>query len=317
MQTVSATQSKVVFSTSDLAAGAGAQAPTAAITAAVTGTVTVPTVAGAVNGVNAIKAVTGVLGVANGKVVIEDIATPVIKTITVDGYADASTIGVGAGKLTSALETLNLSNSALTAVPGTGALMTVADTAATLVLTVEKIGSVVVDPLTNAAVVTTAVVTLTAAPTTLNVKSVGNNYVNLTAAATETLNVSGTGTLNASTTDLAALKTVKVTETAGLTLNAAVNNTVTSVDTTGTTGTVTVSINGDLATYAGGAGIDNVTIANPGTIISKAIDLGAGNDRLDLSAATPLIPTVTLEGGLGDGTILLKGRDPAGLAAGA
>lgn len=292
VQTVSATQAKVTFTSATAAA---------AITDGGGGVAAVP---GAYSGnaVAAVAAKTGVLGVTNGAVGVTDGANS-IKTITVDGYAASTTTA------TTVLETLNLSNSGLTYVAGkvtAAAGITVADTAATLALNLEKVGfSGYYNG--DAAVTTQAgAVTLTLAPTTLNVKSTGNNYVNLTAALTETLNVSGTGLLDASTTDLAALKTVKVTETAGLKLNAGVNDTVESVDTTGTTGTVTVTINGDKATYTGGAGVDNVSVANAATAISKAIDLGAGNDRLDLSATLAIDPTVELKGGDGTDTLVLS-----------
>ena len=327
VQTVDATKSKVVFSTTDLVAAPGVQNPTASITTSKTGTVTA-TAATAVGGVNEIKAVTGVLGVANGKVVIEDSATATIKTITVDGYADASTIGVGAGKLTTVLETLNLSNAAGPVAPATtAASMTVADTAATLALTLEKVGSSVTNALTGGVTNTEAVLDFTAAPTTLNVKSVGNNRVDLDAVATETLNVSGTGTLvidERGNNELNGLKTIKVTETAGLTLTRAATHTdnVTSVDTTGTTGTVTVAIKGAAATYAGGAGVDNVKVYDASTAIAKAIDLGAGNDRLDLSvdlsgaAINALTPTVELKGGEGTDTIALSAAAAISLSGG-
>jgi len=301
VQTVSATASKVVFSNSTDVTPTDGEDNT--ITASKTGTVTVPTVGAVVNGVAEAKAVTGVLGVVTGKVLIDDSGAGFIKTITVDGYATASRIGTGAD--TTLLETLTLKNAENTA------SMTVDDTAATLALTVEKLGY------TNAGAAAVAVVTLTAAPTTLNVNSVGANTIDLTAAATETLNVSGTGLLDISTTDMAALKSVKVTETAGVTLNAGVNNTVTSVDTTGTTGTVTITIDGDKSTYAGGAGVDKVTVANPGTAVSKAMDLGGGDDVLTMTAATPLVPTVVIEGGAGNDTLVLAAADAASLSAAA
>lgn len=295
VQTVSATQSKVVFS--------NATAAPAAITVGIVGTGTVPVAGAVTNGVAAVTAKTGVLGVANGAVSVTD-ANGTIKTITVDGYANSTTT------TTTVLETLNLSNSGLTYDAAgkvtAAASMTVADTAATLALNLEKVGFSGYYNGDAATTTQAAAVTLALAPTTLNVKSTGNNYVNLTAAATETLNVSGTGLLDASTTDLAALKTIKVTETAGLKLNAAVNDTVESVDTTGTTGTVTVTINGDKATYTGGAGVDKVSVTNASTAISKAIDLGAGDDRLDLSATVAIDPTVEIKGGEGTDTIVLS-----------
>ena len=232
-----------------------------------------------------------------GAVKIDDNATAAIKTITVNGYANGSTIGSGAA--TTALETLNLSNAAGTA------SMTVADTADTLALTLSGMGTNVDG--------TEAVLTFTAAPLTLNVTSTGNNYVDLTAAATTALNVSGTGVLDIADAALAALKTVTVTGTAGLTLNGGESATLTSVDTTGTTGAVTASIKGDTATYAGGAGVDAVTVANAGTAISKALDLGAGNDVLTLVGATVEVPTVTLNGGDGTDTLSIDTASAAAL----
>lgn len=293
VEVVDADNAKVTFSAT------GAEAGTLANTGSTAGKVTVAT---KVTGLTKIDAVTGVLGVDTGKVVIEDSATHTVKTITVDGYANTSTIG--AGTATTALETLTLKNAQGTA------SMTVADTAATLGLTVEKLGAAAVLDAKTGAVTTAqvdAVVTLTAAPTTLNVTSTGNNFINLTAAATETLNVSGTGLLDINTTDLAAVKTVKVSGTAGLTLNAGVADTVTSVDTTGTTGTTTITIEGDRATYSGGAGVDNVTVKNANVAMTKAISLGAGDDKLTLNTTSGNIaaPTVTLDGGTGTNTIAM------------
>ena len=232
----------------------------------------------------------GVLGVTAGNVTVNDVSGT-IKTITIDGVG-----AVSSTTATSVLETLNLSNAAA------AAAMTVADSAATLALNLEKIGTAAGD----------AVVTITSAPVTLNVKSTGNNYVNLTAALTETLNVSGTGVLKADATDLAAVKTVKVTETAGLKLNAGVANTVTSVDTTGTTGAVTVTIEGARATYAGGAGVDTVTLATD-TALTKSIDLGAGNDTLSFAALNVTGSTATLSGGEGTDTLSMAVATAAAL----
>lgn len=303
---VDATKSKVIFSNStDLT-------PTAVedtiIATTVTGTVTA-TASAVTDGVAAVKAVTGVLGVANGKVDIEDSGAGVIKTITVDGYGASSDIG-STTQATAVLETLNLSNSGLTfnaagKVTATADIV-VADTAATLALNLEKVGAA--PALENAGGDGVAAITLTTAPTTLNIKSTGANYVKMDADETETLNVSGTGllTLTENGNDkLKLVKTITVTETAGLNLGALNTNAITSVNTTGTTGTTTVAIKGDLATYAGGAGVDSVTVTNAGAL-AKAIDLGAGNDRLNLSGAD-LTQTISVEfkGGDGDADTLV------------
>ena len=217
----------------------------------------------------------GTLGVTAGAVSVTD-GNGSIKSITIDGYGDSSTTG------TAVLETMNLSNS--------DATITVADTAATLSLTVATLGVEAYAGVDFGA----------AAPTTLNVKSVGDNAVDLSAAATETLNVSGTGTLYAEGGTFTGLKNVKVTETAGLNLEGAAANLV-SVDTTGTTGSTTVTIDGSKATYAGGAGSDIVTVGTTAAL-TKAIDLGAGNDTLVFGAAVTG-STAKLSGGDGTDTL--------------
>lgn len=298
--TVSATEAKVTFTS--------ATAATAILNGG--GGVAVTPGAYSGNAVAAVAAKAGVLGVANSVVLVDDHTTAGLKTITIDGYANTSRIGTTND--TTVLETLNLSNSGLTFTSGkvtAAAGITVDDTAATLALNLEKVGF---SGYYNGDATTTtqaAAVTLTAAPTTLNVKSTGSNYVNLTAAATETLNVSGTGLLDISAAALAGVKTVKVTETAGLKLNGG-ETTITSVDTTGTTGTVTASIVGGAATYAGGAGVDNLTV-QAGGITTQAINLGAGNDRLNLTALTKaqlegITVTNVLEGGADTDTVVLS-----------
>lgn len=290
---VDATTSKVVFSNA---------VNTVTAIAETVATAGVVTVGAKVAGINAQTAVTGQMGISNGAVVIEDdgVTDDNITTITVDGYAAASTIGAVANA-TTALANLTLKNSMFTytagVATGTSGAMTVADTAATLALTLENVGIAADD----------SVLTFTSSPETLNVTSTGNNYVALDADLTKVLNVSGTGVLT-DTTDLDILETVTVTGTAGLTLVAAAANTITSVTTTGTTGTVTVSIQGATSTYAGGAGNDIVTITNASTAISKAINLGAGDNTLDLSTTTAINPTVTedITAGSGIDTLILN-----------
>lgn len=257
-----------------------AQTLTITDTGVTAGTKPVPTVI-AGGKANDAGASGGVMGVVAGKVDIED-KNATIKTITVDGYGAGSSTTT-----TSVLETLNLSNSAVD--------FTVADTAATLALNLEKIGTSTTD----------AVLDFTAAPTTLNIKSTGNNYVDLDATTTTTLNVSGTGVLKLderAADELKTLAKITVTETAGLTLGALNTNAITSVDTTGTTGAVSVTIDGTAATYAGGAGKDTVALSKTAAI-SKAIDLGAGDDTLVLGAGTTAVPTVEVKGGEGVDTI--------------
>jgi S-layer protein len=224
------------------------------------------------------------MGVVGGAVSVTD-SNGTIKTISLDGYGAGSSTTT-----TSVLETLNISNSDQD-------LTVAAAAAGGLTVNAENIGT----KAANGAI-TKGTLTLTAAPTTLNVASTGDNYVTLTAAATTDLNVSGTGLLDVSTNDLVMLKNVVVTESAGLTLNAGVTDTLASVDTTGTTGTVTTSLDGQVGTYTGGAGVDNVTLSTS-TALTKDIDLGAGDDTLSFAALNVTGSTKTLSGGAGTDTL--------------
>jgi len=256
----------------------------------------------------------GVMGVTAGAVTIEGGANAAaVKTITVDGYSAAGSASKGT---TSALETLNLSNG------GDFALL---QAAATLALNLTNVGTAAkAETLTSASAnAAPAVLDLNNTATkTLNVQSNGINTVDLQldgATGTTALNVSGSGLLDSSSGSKASsLTTIKVTESAGLSLNSGATANVTSVDTTGTTGATTLTLDGTKATYAGGAGKDSVTISNANVAITKAIDLGAGDDILTLNAvggAAIAIPTVDLKGGEGIDTIAMSAKDAVALTA--
>jgi hypothetical protein len=232
--------------------------------------------------------------VTAGAVTID--AGAALKTVTVNGYAATGSDIAGTA---AALDTISLAN---------GGAFTVADTADTLGLTLEAVDGAI---------------TFTAAPLTLNVKSVGSNTIgNLVAADTKTLNVSGTGTLSAAANTLTSLETIVVTETAGLNLGTVNQANVKSVNTTGTTGTVTVKVDGTKAVYTGGAGVDKLSIGN-NAVITKAINLGAGNDTLDLRAITTfgnlnnIASTNVLQGGDGTDTLVLDVAAAASVSGGA
>lgn len=263
----------VVFTSTAAASGyASVTAPTIASGATSTLTTT---------GVNTVAAVAAKMGVIAGVVDITGAAA--LTTVSVDGYAGTAAAATNniKGATNTALNTISLAN---------GGGMTIASQATSLALNLEKVAGEI---------------TFTAAPLTLNIKSTGNNTIGkLTAAATEALNVSGTGTLSAvSTSNLAATKAIKVSETAGLNLTGATLTALTSVDTTGTTGAVTLTIDSTKTTYAGGAGVDTVTLSNA-TAATRALDLGAGNDTL-VMAASSVVPTAVLKGGEGDDTLSL------------
>lgn len=220
----------------------------------------------------------GKMGVATGAVSVTD-AAGTVTTITIDGYkTGSSTTG------TSVLQTLNLSNS------DAAATITVADTASTLALNLEKVSGTV---------------TFTAAPTTLNVTSTGANSAVLNSATTTALNVSGTGVLTTGASNLAAVKDVVVTGAAGLNLTGATLTALETITSTGTTGAVTATINGAQTAYAGGAGVDTVTLATA-TALTKSINLGAGDDTLSFGALSVSGSTAALSGGDGTDTLSMS-----------
>jgi len=101
--------------------------------------------------------------------------------------------------------------------------------------------------------------------------------------------------------NLAAVTAITVAGTAGLNLTNATLTNLKSVDTQATTGTVTLAIEGQKATYTGGSGADVVTISDAykASGVTKAIDLGAGDDTLNLghtgaTGATTGLNVVTL-----------------------
>jgi RTX calcium-binding nonapeptide repeat (4 copies) len=236
-------------------------------------------------GTAAVAIDTSVNTVTYGAVRVDDAATASITTLTVNGYGSADLGDASANDL-NALTTLSLANS--------GGTATVDTSATTLALTVNKIAHAV--DLSGAASLKTLNVTATGAASTFG----------LSDAAVETLTVAGDKVLDIDTgSTLSALKTVTVSGTAGLSIDAS-GATVTSVNTAATTGTVTATIDGTKATYTGGAGVDKVTLsaADP----TKAINLGAGDDSLTLVNTTDT-STEVLEGGDGTDTLVLTAAD--------
>ncbi len=217
-----------------------------------------------------------------GAVTIEDNATAAITDVTVNGYG---TLNIGTTQELTKLANVSLANSGGTATIDGAAGIT------SLNLTVNNVNNAV-DISTNSSAVKTLAVTATGA----------NSTFGLTAAQVETLTVAGDKVLDIDTgSTLTALKTVTVTGSAGLSIDASGAN-VTSVNTTATTGAVTATINGTKATYTGGAGVDNVTL-DTGLALTKAIDLGAGNDTLSFAALAVTGSTALLSGGADTDTL--------------
>lgn len=260
-----------------------------------TSTTSVEPVVTATAGVTAVAAKTGVLGVQTGTVAIDDNATAAsVTTVTLDGYGNTT---IGNTNTLSKLQTLNLSNSGSTGTAGeTDASVTLdAATVASLALSLNNIkGNVSLDGAADSAL------------KTLNVTTSGaNSTFGLTAASVETLTVAGDKALDIDTgSTLSALKSVTVSGSAGLSLGD-LSATLTSVNTSATTGAVTSTIDGAKATYTGGSGVDTVTLATTASL-TKAIDLGAGDDTLDFGALTVTATTATLSGGDGTDTLVMN-----------
>lgn len=287
-----ATGDTVVFSST----ATGPQTNFAAKTVPAAAEAVVEPVVTVTDGVSAVTAKTGVLGVQTGAVTIDDNATAAaaaITTVTLDGYG---TTGIGATNTLSKLATLNLSNSGSTGTDGeTDAAVTVdAAGVATLALNLNNVqGAVSLDGAGDNAL------------KTLNVTTSGvNSTFGLTAAAVETLTVAGDKVLDIDTgSTLTALKTVTVTGSAGLSLGAPAA--LTSVNTSATTGAVAATIDGTKTTYTGGAGVDTVTLTS-GTALTKAIDLGAGDDTLSFAAVAVSGSSAVLNGGDGIDTLSMN-----------
>ncbi|MFP5395335.1 MAG: beta strand repeat-containing protein [Alphaproteobacteria bacterium] len=228
--------------------------------------------------------------VTYGTVRVDDVAAAAITTLTLNGYG-ASDLGVTGTDL-NALTTLSLANS--------GGAVGLATSATALDLTVNKV--------THAVDISSA----SAGVATLNVTATGaNSSFALTAAHVKDLNVSGDKTLTLTGTTTA-LENVVVTGSAGLDISGVSANAAKSITTTGTTGTVTAKIDAGVATYTGGAGVDNVTLSS--TTVSKAVNTGAGDDKVTLASGTTSL-TEAIVAGDGTDTLVMVAADAATASA--
>lgn len=120
--------------------------------------------------------------------------------------------------------------------------------------------------------------------TTLNVTTAGANstLANITISTLTNLNVSGSSTLAlTSTAGLTGLNAIAITGKAGLSADLS-GTTVHTIDASGTSGNVTVTIDGSKASYTGGSGVDKVTLSS---VPTHLINGGNGtSDVLTLSA---------------------------------
>lgn len=215
--------------------------------------------------------------IAYGTVTVNDNATAAITNVTLNGYGTAD---IGGTVALNALKTVSLANS--------DGAATIVSSATTLGLTVNNV---------------TDAVAIGASTATLNVTTTGaDSEFALTGAGVKDLTIAGDHSVDLSGSALGVLENVTVTGSAGAVLDVAASK---SVNTTGTTGDVTAVITGASATYTGGAGKDTVTVNGNAT---KAINLGAGDDKLILSAGS-ITPTVEIVGGDGTDTLELAAAD--------
>lgn len=236
-----------------------------------------------------------------GDVVVNDNATEAIKTITLNGFDDAT---LGGGGSLDALTTLNLTNSA-----GNTALTS---TSTTLALNVDKItnaGGKTVDLSTTGAVETlTLTTTGTASSFDLVAKDVKSLTIDAGVALTlaaggnyddvlETVVVKGAGAVNLGNISAAGVGAGKIKS-----FSAADN-----------TGGVTVSVSAKTADvhstftkYVLSQGNDNVTLVD--ATVNKAIELGAGDDTITLAAGTTAL-AANIDGGTGSNTLVMAAAD--------
>ncbi len=140
--------------------------------------------------------------------------------------------------------------------------------------------------------------------TTLNVTTgaQASTLSDITSTALTTLSVGGDSALTlTSVAGMTNLQTVTTSGAGGLVADLSSLATVTSINTTASTGASTLTIDGTKTTFTGGAGGDTVTLS--GTSITKAIDMGAGDDTLVLADGMG-VPGVILNGGAGTADVL-------------
>jgi len=247
-----------------------------------------PTFSNAKAGSAAMAAITSSNQIAyQGSAIIDKVGAATIKTVSLDGFGGATSLID-----TSALETLNLTNGF-----GAGNQVFVTASASTLTANLKDVN--LLKEIANTLTLNTT--------TALNLNVTGVNAMNIFGNALKTLNVAGTGELDAGNGGLDVLETLKVSGSVTMGRLDPTLAALTSVDTTANTGKVTLEINqaGIDTAYAGGAGVDNVTVDDEAT--DKSIALGAGNDTLIVGKAA-LGPftfgTGTFDGGAGDSDVL-------------
>ncbi|MGJ0311916.1 beta strand repeat-containing protein [Aliarcobacter cryaerophilus] len=235
-----------------------------------------------------------------GDVVVDDNATKSITTITLDGFDNAA---LGAGGSLDKLATLNLTNG-----QGSAAGTVLTSTVATLTVNVDDMAGTV--DLDGSAATTLKTLTLNANGEASSFALDANAVETLTIAAAANLDISAAGT------KLSALKTVTITGAKNVDLGDLSGSTsFATLNASAAKGGITAEVDGTKATVTTGSGKDVITVST--ATITQAINLGDGDDILDLSALNDLTGLATISGGAGSDTVVLKAtnaNDATGLS---
>ena len=240
-----------------------------------------------------------------GDVVVDDNATEAIKTITLNGFKDA-TLGVG-GSL-DALTTLNLTNSV-----GDTALTS---TSATLAVTLNDIDGGDLDLGTTAAVET---LTLTTTGEASDIDLTADALKSLTIDAGVDLTLQ-TGAKYDDVLETVVVKGAGAVDLGNISAAGVGAGKLKSFSAADNKGGVTVSVSAKTADVAAtfdkyvlSQGNDNVTLVD--AVVNKAIELGAGDDTITLDGGTTSL-AANIDGGTGSNTLVMDSADAAGASVG-
>ena len=259
-----------------------------------TGTATLGTVSA---GVAEVLAETGRMGVTNSAIDINGTTSgdDAVTTVTMTNYASAA---IDSDVLT----TLNATGSA------GAAIVTTASTGA---MTINA------DDLATGSQISLDGGAATVKTVTLNVGA--DDFTgDLVASAATALTINATGDFESEgATDIDAVKTLTVTGAGSVdlgTVSAGVAGSATSIDASNNSGGLTITYGSDTGTMTGGSGDDVITTDSE--TISKAVDLGAGDDTYVLAAdSSGTTVTAALDGGDGTDTLSMSSAAAARLDA--
>ncbi|MDP4782996.1 MAG: hemolysin-type calcium-binding region [Gammaproteobacteria bacterium] len=216
-------------------------------------------------GVVKATAKSGVMGVANGAVDIDGTASSkdALKTVTLENFASATIDS-------DVIETLNITGSA----------------GATVVTTASK-GTVTInaDGIATGSQISVDGSSATVTGVVLNVSGTAVKTDLIASAATALTIDAGAAFTSEGASELNAVKTLTITGAGKVdltTLNAGFAGTATAINASANTGGVSLLMGSDTGTFTGGAGKDS--IETDSETISKAVDLGAGDDTYKLAA---------------------------------